>query len=81
MTAATLESWHAACGQVNQVYFPSPADSALNDMMEAIQQEMLATLDGDVRKDEFLHGDISEERLREIVHEYYGQISRLLEES
>ena len=42
---------------------------------------VLATLDGDVRKDEFLHGDISEERLREIVHEYYGQISRLLEES
>ena len=63
------------------MYFPSPADSVLNDMMEAIQQEMLATLDGDVRKDEFLHGDISEERLREIVHEYYGQISRLLEES
>ena len=50
-------------------------------MMEAIQQEMLATLDGDVRKDEFLYGDISEERLREIVHEYYGQITRLLEES
>lgn len=81
LAAATLESWHAACGQVNQVYFPSPADSVLNDMMEAIQQEMLATLDGDVRKDEFLYGDISEERLREIVHEYYGQISRLLEES
>lgn len=78
---ATQASWEAACGQVNQVYFPSPADTALNGMLEAIQQEMLATLDGDVRKDEFLYGDISVERLGEIVHEYYGQISRLLEES
>lgn len=81
LTAGTMESWAAACEQINRIYFPSPADTELNNMLEEIQRVMRDNYRPDAALYEFVLGDIPEERLREIVHEYYGRISRLLEES
>lgn len=81
LTPATEDSWRAACAQINRVCFPSPADTELNRMLEEIQQAMRESYSPDAALYEFLLGDIPEERLEEIVHEYYGSISRLLEES
>lgn len=80
-TPATKASWESACAELNYVYFPSPADAELNSMLEEIQEEMRISYNSDARKDEFFYGDISEEKLRGIVDEYYHSIIRLLEES
>lgn len=80
-TVATEASWDAACQELNYVYFPSPADWELDSMLTEIQEEMRMNYNSEARLDEFFYGTISEERLKEIVHEYYGKMIRLLEES
>lgn len=81
LTPATRESWEMACSQISRVYFPSPVDTELNNMLKEIQLTMRNNYSPDAGLYDFIKGDISEEKLREIVHEYYGKISRLLEEA
>lgn len=81
LTPATVESLDSAHEQVNRVCFPSPADTELNNMLEAIKQKMRENYSPDAPKYDFIRGDISDKELEEIVHEYYEKISRLLEES
>ena len=81
LTQATIENLNLAHEEVNRVYFPSPADTDLNQMFEDIKEKMRDGFASDAPKYEFIKGDISDAALEEIVHEYYGKISRLLEES
>lgn len=81
LTPATQESWRAAVEQINRVYFPTPADMELNNMLEEIQRVMRENYGPDTALYDFILGDISDEQLKGIVHEYYGKISRLLEEA
>ncbi len=89
LTTQQYEEWLRACGSVTAVRYPSALDAELSAMMEDIQKEMFNSCPGiDPEKDRYLYasplfieGEISDEKLAEIVHTHYQKMERMLDES
>ncbi len=90
-TEQQYEEYQKAIDQIDAVYFPSPLDIQLEgypeSLFEDLQNELLNSFGhGETavqrrRPEVFLKGEISDEKLSEIVHTYYEKMERLLDES
>ena len=78
-TRQQYEEWQRVCGQVTAVPFRSPLDSELDEMMDEIQQVMADSCGAEIG--DFYQGQISDEQLREIVHQHYKRMCRLVDEA
>lgn len=89
LTVQQYDEWVRACGSISAARYPSALDAELNRVMEDVQKEMFHTRpDIDPEEDWYLYatplflgGEISDEKLSEIVHAHYEKMERLLDES
>lgn len=56
-----------------------PLDSELDEMMDEVQQVMADSCGAEIG--DFYQGQISDEQLREIVHQHYKRMCRLVDEA
>ena len=85
-TKETSDEWEKATQQIDTVHFPSAMDLLIKKMTREIGTELKesapAVLDGPgMYPDGYANGTISEEKLREIVHETYKKMVELIGEA
>ena len=83
---ATSDEWEKATRQIDTVHFPSAVDTMLDEMTFEIGVALRDSVDPDfewppVWPEHYANGTISEEKLREIVHEAYKKMVELVGEA
>lgn len=87
LTEKSFQEFLKAVEQVNAVRIPSRLDYTMEEMIREIQETIYASRPDaadepwNAWKADFILGDVSDEKLAEIVHKYYMKLCRLVDES